>query len=704
MGVVFFDFTDAFGNVNRIRLLERIRSAYGIKGKLFNHIADFLKSRKARIKVNDIVGEWLDSTTGTSAGTVLGPVLFTVSADDIPKGINPKFADDTAALAIGDTAEEVEGKLQELVNALSDWCKLSGMQMNVKKTKVMNFSETDENFTIKVEGEVVEQVSSHKYLGIILDEKLQFNLQVENAIGKAKSALNKVCTLIRGRKGISLGIGIELYKSLIRPHLEYAIPAWAMLSEKLIQDLERVQNQSLKRILGVFQSTSSIAVEVISGITPFRLRIQELCMKEWIKIQTLKENHSLRLLLQSEVKFFNGKEGSPLGYIEYLSKELKKGMGNEKLKVPVVTKLTPEVMRNQETVQELKIFKSNLGSSKSRTKEQEEVAKREFGQFLNAVNSDSYLVYSDGSVAGEAYFGDGGCGVVLTKKGNPALEVREARKVGRKVDNVRCEVEGVVVALELLVQICSVDVGSGTSYILTDCQSAVDIVVYQKDYHKKGGSFDRIWAYLRVLRSLGVDVKIAWIPGHANLQYNEIADQLAKEGSRFLSEESEPEIVSDSVLKMLIKDITNSNWSRMWRRAESGDWTRDIVGLEVGRRHVLPKDRSCGMTYVRSLVNNAAVKDNLFRMGFSEGVECECSNGRDTVAHVLMDCVLEAESREEYIESVGKLWMESRCSGNLNVDLQLMLCPSQKEGVTGELGMQMLMESFKFFKKLTRKL
>ena len=67
VAVVLFDFTDAFGNVNRIRLLERVRSAFGVKGKLFNHIADFLKSRKARIKVNELVGEWLDSTTGTSA-------------------------------------------------------------------------------------------------------------------------------------------------------------------------------------------------------------------------------------------------------------------------------------------------------------------------------------------------------------------------------------------------------------------------------------------------------------------------------------------------------------------------------------------------------------------------------------------------------------------------------------------------------------
>ena len=154
------------------------------------------------------------------------------------------------------------------------------MKMNVKKTKVMNFSGTDEKFNIKVDGKLVEQVKSHKYLGIILDEKLTFNLQVENAKGKAKSALNKVCTLIRGRRGISVGVGIELYKSLIRHHLEYAIPAWAMLTERMILDLEKVQNESLRRLMGAFQSTSTMALEIISNVTPFRLRIQELCMKE----------------------------------------------------------------------------------------------------------------------------------------------------------------------------------------------------------------------------------------------------------------------------------------------------------------------------------------------------------------------------------------------------------------------------------------
>ena len=138
--------------------------------------------------------------------------------------------------------------------------------------------------------------------------------------------------------------------------------------------------------------------------------------------------------------------------------------------------------------------------------------------------------------------------------------------------------------------------------------------------------------------------------------------------------------------------------------AESGDWTRDIIGLEARRKFVLPKDRSCGMTYIRSLVNNAAVRDNLFRFGFSEGVDCECGESRETVDHVLLECKLEEQSRKEYIDSVGSLWMNSKCKGNLNIDIQLILCPSQKENLTGDLAAQMLGESFKFLSKLTRKL
>ena len=704
VGVVFFDFTDAFGNVDRVRLLETIKTSFGIDGKLFNHIADFLKNRKARIKVNDLVGEWLDSTTGTSAGTVLGPILFIIAAEDIPKEINPKFADDTAALAIGDTIEEVRTKLQRLIDEMSEWCRKSGMIMNGTKIKVINFSDKEEPIELKVEDKVVEQVKSMVYLGIVLDEKLKFDLQVENAIGKAKSALNKVCTLIRGQRGISVDTGIELYKSLIRPHLEYAIPAWAMLSEKLIKDLEKVQSQSLRRVMGAFEKTSGMALEVISNVIPFRLRIQELCKREWVKIHSLRENHPLKHLIMSDEKFYDGRNGTPLGYLEHQSKEIRKTLEEENLTVAVTSVLTVEAMLGQETLEEEKIFKSSIGNSKNRTKLQVESAKREFKDFIEAVPENTYLAFSDGSVLGESCFGEGGCGIVLTKKGDPEVDIRDSRKVGRKVDNVKCEVEGVVVALEMLAERCNLDVGSGLTYVLTDCQAAVDTFVNQKDHHKKICTFKRMWTAVRTLRNLGVKTKIVWIPGHASLDYNEIADKLAKEGSKKIQMTEQVEAVSESVLSKMIKDQARSIWSRMYERCEAADWTKQVMGSSVGRKLIFPKSRSCGMSYIRSLVNNAAVKDNLNRLGFSEVRDCECDEGRETVSHILLECKTEAEARNKYLKKVEELWMESKCSGNLNVDMELILCPFEKKNVTEDVASKMVTESFKFLSRLTKKL
>ena len=136
-------------------------------------------------------------------------------------------------------------------------------------------------------------------------------------------------------------------------------------------------------------------------------------------------------------------------------------------------------------------------------------------------------MYSDGSVLGESVFGEGGCGVVLTQKGNASLEKKLSKKVGRRVDNVTCEIEGVLSALEMLVEQVRDDKGSGSCFFLTDCQSAVDVVVNQKECHQRIEVFRKVWSALRSIRELGAEVRVGWIPGHANLHFNDNADSLA---------------------------------------------------------------------------------------------------------------------------------------------------------------------------------
>ena len=67
-----------------------------------------------------------------------------------------------------------------------------------------------------------------------------------------------------------MNVQIGVYKSLVRPHLEYALPAWANISDKDMEKLESTQVQCLRRILGAKAHSSSAAVEVICGILPMK--------------------------------------------------------------------------------------------------------------------------------------------------------------------------------------------------------------------------------------------------------------------------------------------------------------------------------------------------------------------------------------------------------------------------------------------------
>jgi len=174
--------------------------------------------------------------------------------------------------------------------------------INSLKMKVMLFGDGSEKVKIKTDGRVIENVCSYKYLGIVLDSELDFRQQVDYAICKAKRAYAKVCALIDGRRGLPVRIGINSYKALVRPHMEYAIPVWACIKDTNLQKLEQVQQQCIRRIVGAKAHSSSAGIEVISGVCPIGIRKRELCCREFIRIISLGENHPIVKLLNCTVR------------------------------------------------------------------------------------------------------------------------------------------------------------------------------------------------------------------------------------------------------------------------------------------------------------------------------------------------------------------------------------------------------------------
>ena len=91
----------------------------------------------------------------------------------------------------------------------------------------------------------VSWVKQVKYLGLYVSPKLDWSLQCKHAASRATARLNRLRRVMYGSSPIAKAIA---YKSLIRPHLEYACQVWSPYTSKNINLLESVQRRTSRWI------------------------------------------------------------------------------------------------------------------------------------------------------------------------------------------------------------------------------------------------------------------------------------------------------------------------------------------------------------------------------------------------------------------------------------------------------------------------
>ena len=231
---VALDISKAFDRVWDADHLHKLKS-YGISGQIFGLISSCLSNRRLRVALDGKSSQEYQVNAGVPQGSILGPTLFLLYINDLPDDVICNiaiYADDTTLYSKCDQAfdlwqqlglaSELESDLRDTV----DWGRKWLVDFNAKKTRLVSFdrSKNTDAIDVKMDRSVLEEKTSFKMLGLTFSSKLDWGSYI---VSIAKTASKKIGALIRSMKFLSPEAALYLYKSIIRPCMEYCCHVWA---------------------------------------------------------------------------------------------------------------------------------------------------------------------------------------------------------------------------------------------------------------------------------------------------------------------------------------------------------------------------------------------------------------------------------------------------------------------------------------------
>ena len=243
---IFLDLRKAFDKVPHQRLLYKLKKL-GLGGNILNWIESFLSARKQRVRVRRSYSQWTRVESGVPQGSVLGPILFILYINDLPDAIKSSckiFADDTKLIKPVNNEDDAKALQQDLVS-LQQWCDTWKLQFNPQKCHVLHIGKNNIKHAYTINDQPVIAVDEEKDLGCMMDKSLKIETHVTYCIKKA----NKMLGLIkRTFSYLNKDIFLVLYKTYVRPLLEYCQQAFSPYLAKDTNELEKVQRRATKMV------------------------------------------------------------------------------------------------------------------------------------------------------------------------------------------------------------------------------------------------------------------------------------------------------------------------------------------------------------------------------------------------------------------------------------------------------------------------
>lgn len=259
---IFLDLSKAFDSLNHDILFHKLENL-GIRGVSLKLFRSYLKNRSQSVYYDNTFSTRLNIHKGVPQGSVLGPILFLIYINDIEKASNEfkftMYADDTSLIISDKNKGKLHAQCQFELEKINQWIESNFLKLNIKKTNYIFFQNRSKHETfpdLKLNGHVLLQSQSTKFLGVLIDDHINWNKQIDYICDK----ICRTCgVLYKIKRFLTDEAMRSLYFTLVYSHLIYCVSIWSFTWPSFVRKISVAQNKIIRCIMGMkkFESTKS---------------------------------------------------------------------------------------------------------------------------------------------------------------------------------------------------------------------------------------------------------------------------------------------------------------------------------------------------------------------------------------------------------------------------------------------------------------
>ena len=185
----------------------------------------YLSNRCQFTKLGETESSRINITCGAPQGSILGPLLFLLYINHLPQAFafqNVSFADDTCLFFKSNCMNTLQAAVNGEIKHVDDWLISNKLTLNCSKTKFMVLTRSHELQKIKINvvTGAVEEVNQVKYLGVLIDNQLKWQQQLDHVCKKLACASY---ALLKLRAFSPISTLKTVYYALVHAYLSYGL-------------------------------------------------------------------------------------------------------------------------------------------------------------------------------------------------------------------------------------------------------------------------------------------------------------------------------------------------------------------------------------------------------------------------------------------------------------------------------------------------